>query len=230
MTRKLTKKIQKKLGLYPGGVWNKETASRLIQFQKKNKLKPDGIFGKRTRAKLFRQEMNETIELIKAQCRDLQVVKPEQIQYIIATAIHETDGTLEPIKERGGEGYLGSLYDPILAKSERLRNRAKKMGNREKGDGVKYSGRGFIQLTWKNNYAKYSDIIGIDLVGNPNLALEMNHSIFILVHGMKHGVFTGKKLDYYFNENGSDFISARRVVNGRDKANMIAKIAQRIRV
>lgn len=53
-----------------------------------------------------------------------------------------------------------------------------KYGNTEKGDGPKYKGRGLIQLTWKNNYRKFSTYKGIDFVSNPDLiAQNMNYSI-----------------------------------------------------
>lgn len=44
-----------------------------------------------------------------------------------------------------------------------------RMGNKE-NEGFKYRGRGLIQLTGKDNYKKFGDLIGVDLVGNPDLA------------------------------------------------------------
>ena len=229
MTQKKAKKIQKRLGLIVDGIWGRNSAKALMKFQKKAGLVADGVYGKKTELALFggSSAKQKTIKLIREKCELLGVVKPEQIQYIIATAEHETGGTFEAISEKGGKKYLSRMYDPVLGKTQWHRDRAMKMGNTEQGDGVKYKGRGLVQLTWKVNYAKYGKILGIDLVNNPDLALDLDVAVYILVHGMKHGVFTGRNLDKYINENGTNFIDARRIINGTDKAVKIAVLAQK---
>lgn len=228
MTRELTKQIQSELDLIVDGVWGQKTSQALIDYQESQGLIGNGLWDVETEELMFPHR--KTIRLIKEKCAELDITKPEQVQYIIATAEHETAGTFKAIKEYGGDKYLSGLYDPVLAKNQRLRNRAKSMGNTEEGDGVKYCGRGLVQLTWKNNYQKYTDILGIDLVNEPDLALDTDVAVSILVHGMKHGVFTGKKLDDYISDQGTDFIGARRIINGTDKANHIASLACKIKV
>jgi len=89
-----------------------------------------------------------------------------------------------------------------------------------------YYGRGFIQLTWLDNYRKYSKITGVDLVSDPDRALEPKIALFILWHGFKHGTFTGKKLADYINDQETDFVHARRCINGLDRAEEIAQLAE----
>ena len=156
-------------------------------------------------------DRNEAIRVITLKCRELGVLKSEQIQYVIATVEHETAGTFKPVEE----AYW-------ISNAEAYRKRKFKY--------YPYYGRGFVQLTHKYNYEKFSKIMNIDLVGNPELALEFDNSLFILIYGMMHGIFTGKKLDDYFNKGGSNFIKARKIINGTDKAKKIALLAQNIKV
>ena len=89
-----------------------------------------------------------------------------------------------------------------------------------------YYGRGLVQLTWKVNYLKYQKILGIPLVANPDLALRFDVAVFILVHGMKHGIFTGKALRDYIRPGHVDLLSARRIINGTDRASLVASYAK----
>jgi hypothetical protein len=121
--------------------------------------------------------------------------------YILATAYLETAFRMEPITEYGSREYL----------------RAKKY--------YPYIGRGFVQLTWEINYRDWSKRLGIDLVKTPDLALDPEISARIIVEGMMLGTFTTKKLRDYINADRCDFVDARRIVNGKDKANVIANYA-----
>ena len=125
-----------------------------------------------------------------------------QAAYVLATAYHETAHTMKPVREYGGEKYLKSKkYYP-------------------------YVGMGYVQLTWDYNYKKASDKLGVDFLKNPKLLLESKYAAPIIVVGMVEGWFTGKKLSDYITLNTSDFTSARKIVNGLDKAELIADYAK----
>lgn len=136
------------------------------------------------------------------------------LAYGLATAFHES--RLLPIHEEGGPAYL-SKYD----------GRAD-LGNNQLGDGVRYAGRGLVQLTGRRNYTKAGKALGLDLVGNPDLALEPEHATRILVWGMETGAFTGKSLSSYLpaeKATHQQFVNARRIINGTDRATKIAEYA-----
>jgi hypothetical protein len=133
--------------------------------------------------------------------------------YVMATAWHETARTMQPIPERGSKAYF-SKYDASTALGRRL-------GNSLPGDGYRFRGRGFVQITGRRNYNRASRVTGVDLLANPDLAMDSVIAAKIIVSGMTEGWFTGKKLADY-----ADYLDMRRVVNGRDRAALIAGYAQ----
>lgn len=127
------------------------------------------------------------------------------LAYMLATTWHETARTMQPIEEYGkGRGY--------------------KYGKPDSVSGHVYYGRGFVQLTWSYNYKKISNLFFGDLrlFDHPELALDLKTSVQILFKGMTAGLFTGRKLSQYFNDKKEDPINARRIINGIDKAVLIA--------
>jgi len=131
--------------------------------------------------------------------------------YILATAWHETAFTMQPIHERGQVSYFDK-YEPGTKIGRDL-------GNTLKGDGYRFRGRGYVQLTGRRNYAKAGAALHIDLVGNPDKALEPATAAKIIVFGMYEGWFTAKKL------GSQSYVEMRRIVNGVDKAEQIAGYA-----
>lgn len=124
-----------------------------------------------------------------------------KLAYILATVFHETGKRMQPVKEFGGEAYLRSKsYYP-------------------------YYGRDFVQTTWLRNYEKVRDFTGVDVVTNPDLIANVPMAAKVAVHFMLHGWYTGKKLADYFNANTNDPINARRIINGKDRAELIAGYA-----
>jgi putative chitinase len=142
--------------------------------------------------------------------------------YALATAYHETASTMQPIKEYGGASYFTRMYDVSGARPQlALQN-----GNACAGDGPKYCGRGYVQLTWKNNYAKAAQECGVDLVAYPDKALDPTIAAKVMRRGMTEGWFTGKSFSSYLPVAGratsGQFFFARHIINGSDKAQQIA--------
>jgi predicted chitinase len=117
------------------------------------------------------------------------------------------------------------MYDPQSPNPKRAAL-ASANGNIHPGDGVKYCGRGYVQLTWANNYRRIGGLIGIDLLAHPERALEPDIAARILFEGMIGGWFSGVGLERYFTTKASDWKNARRIINGLDCADKIAGYAR----
>lgn len=130
------------------------------------------------------------------------------LSYELATGFHETAQTMQPIREYGkGKGHP--------------------YGKPGKHGGQIAYGRGLVQLTWDYNYAKADAELGLNgaLTGNYELALRPDIAAAIMFGGMEKGWFTGKKLSDYIGPGKCDYRNARRIINGLDKANLIAGYA-----
>lgn len=145
--------------------------------------------------------------------------------YALATAWHETAHTMQPIREMGGPAYLHRMYD-IEGRRPAL---AKKMGNTMPGDGARFCGRGYVQLTWRVNYRKAGEKLGQPLEAKPDMAMRPDMAAAILREGMSEGWFTGKAFRHFLPDKGPatkpQFTEARRIINGLDKAALIAGYA-----
>lgn len=155
----------------------------------------------------------------------------QHLAYILASAHHETGGRFQPIEEYMfySAKRLTQVWPkrfPTIASAQPYANNPKGLANKVYGgrmgnalnEGWTYRGRGLIQITGKDNYAKF----GIATV--PDKALQMPTSVMILFNGMEKGLFTGKKLSDYLNDKKTDYTAARAIVNGDTKTNG-AKIA-----
>lgn len=155
----------------------------------------------------------------------------EQTAYVLATAFHETGGKMQPIEENLNYTTATQIKktwpsrfstvqsaQPYVRNPQGLANKVYggRMGNAGANDGWLYRGRALAQITGKDNYKKYG------LGDNPDAALEMATAIRILFDGMINGKFTGKRLADYFGAGKEDPVGARAIVNGSDKASLIA--------
>jgi murein DD-endopeptidase MepM/ murein hydrolase activator NlpD len=147
---------------------------------------------------------------IVGECLRQGVKDKGQIAYILGTARHETGYFRTMEEDADGSQYEGR--DDI--------------GNVQPGDGVRFKGRGYVQVTGRKNAQRYTDLLKIDFINNPEKLEAPNVARYTLVHGMMTGIFTGEKLPSYVSGARQDFINARTVVNGYDQANLIAGYAQ----
>lgn len=154
-----------------------------------------------------------SVPLLLAACCKYGVDDAGQIAYLLATAEHES----------GLGAFMGEIWGPT-DDQKKYEGRAN-LGNNEPGDGYKFRGRGFVQLTGRTNYTWWTQRLGIDLVANPHLAAEPATAAEIAVLGMKEGRFTGKCLDDYIQGDRLDFVRARRIINGMFRAGLVAASA-----
>lgn len=168
------------------------------------------------KAKLFdgvlTQSQVDALNFLVDECRKAVMSYPETA-YSLATVYHETGvpvkgkgvvRTMQPVKEAGSDAYLkGKKYYP-------------------------YIGYGYVQLTWEPNYRKVGKLIGVDLIKYPEKALEPDIAAKIMTGGMLNGWFTGvgfrrKRPVAKYDRNS--YIRARAIINGTDKADVIADYA-----
>lgn len=159
----------------------------------------------------FTQSRVDALNYLVKKCKEAGMSYPE-CAYTLATVYHETGvvqngklvRTMQPVKEAGSDSYLRSKkYYP-------------------------YIGYGYVQLTWKENYERIGRLIGVDLIKNPEKALEPEIAAEIMTQGMLKGWFTGvgfRKNRPVNRYNRDDYICARAIINGTDKAELIAGYA-----
>ncbi len=167
----------------------------------------DAIFFSEIRSSIFRGSMSQSqvdgLNSILAGWKVHGDRDDRKLAYVLATSYHETAHTMRAIAEYG-------------------KGRGRKYGRPDLQTGKTYYGRGHVQLTWKDNYRRMGEVVGTDLVNNPERALDPAISVKILIVGMMRGMFTGKKLSDYVEGGTCDFKNARRIVNGMDRASLIA--------
>lgn len=150
----------------------------------------------------------------------------DPLAYVLATAFHETAATMQPVRET-----LAASDKMAIARLEQA-FAAGKLGSvrtpywRPDENGRSWLGRGLVQLTHRRNYEAMSEITGIDLVTDPGRAMEMPVSVAILIEGMRCGSFTGRKLGDYFGPGRTDWTGARKIINGNDRAELVARHAR----
>jgi len=202
------------------GLYGPKTREALRQFKASRQLGGGDVLGATTAKALLDArpgfgklpdwqggDRKAAIQAIIQEARRQGITDRAQIAYILATVQHETNDSFQPVREAY---FLGEPKGENYRKTLRY---------------YPFYGRGYVQLTWDYNYRQYSGLTGLDLVNEPDLVMRPDVSLFVLVDGMKRGVFTGKRLSQFIAGSTVDFHSARRIINGMDKAALVANYA-----
>ena len=208
-----TKRLQSQLGVVSDGYWGASSQLKLHTSKAQVKYDWDKLrshFGRLNQSQV--DGFNAVLSAINQYGSPAN--KPAYVAYMLATAWHETASTMQPIAEYGkGKGRpYGKRIDVH--------------GGRYSDSLPIYYGRGYVQLTWLTNYVFMKNRLGVDFVNNPELALNPKHAADIMITGMLEGSFTGKSLQKYITYGlYFEFVNARRIINGTDKATLIAQYA-----
>lgn len=131
--------------------------------------------------------------------------------YMLATTQHECSDssgrpTWQPIEEDPGSRAGRDYNNPVKVKGE----------NGKEYD-IIYYGRGYVQLTWKDNYEKMSKALnmGDALLIHPERVMEPKIAYRIMSYGMRNGSFRHNlKLSDFINSSKCDYKNARGIING----------------
>ena len=179
-----------------------------------------GRFFEEYRRNLGRIRRQVTVDTINAILNraDTERTPIPHLAYMFATALHEARDRsyiydFYPLTERGSYAYITRLY----WFNKRVRGW---LGNDTEAEAWKFRGRGLVQLTGETNYESFG------IQDNPEKALEPDMAVHIMFEGMNKGIFTGRKLSMYLNIDKKDYYNARRIINGTDRAALIATYAE----
>ncbi len=186
------------------------------------------------------QSAIDTMNTLASAWTDAKATSLDQLAYVLATDFNELGSDMKSKEESFAYSAkrmlevwphkFKSLADAqtYVGHPEKLANHVYAgiigNGNEASGDGYRFRGRGPSQLTGRANYSNFSQILGVDLVANPDQVMDPAIGAKVLIMGMIDGLFTGKKLSDYFTASKQDATHARAIVNGDVAANG-AKIA-----
>lgn len=174
-------------------------------------------------------------EAILRACERHGVIDDRFVANTLAQVHHETGGQMLPVVENltysSAERIRAvwpSRFPTVAAAAPFVRNPqalaikvyGDRLGNRAgTDDGWRFRGHCQIQITGRDHFQNFGDLLGVDLVGDPARALDLDVSAEIAVIGMRDGLFTGKSLGDYFSAMRDDPAGARAIVNGDVRAN-----------
>jgi putative chitinase len=202
--------FQKSEGLLADGIAGPETLGALEEEILPDDIRPDAtaLFTPTLVAQMFssatpRGNINENLPHVIAALQKLGLSDQDMVLMALSTIRAETEG-FEPIDE-----FISRFNTPPGGSPFSLYDNRSDLGNQGPNDGADFKGRGFIQLTGRNNYKSIGDQIGVDLVAQPKKANEPTTAALILATFLKNKErrIRGALLI-------DDLSEARRAVNG----------------
>lgn len=190
-------------------------------------LKP--LFG-RELSTLQRDGISDVISAYNKYGRD----DPRDLAYILATEFHETGKAMQAVIEtQTAKDKVRPSVDTAIARLESSWKKGrlswvKKPYWRKDADGLSWLGRGGPQVTHKFNYVEAEKQTGIPFTKNPDLMLVNENAVPVMVIMMMKGLFTGKGLKDFFTPKVTNWEDARRIINGTEKAAIVAGYAKQI--
>lgn len=106
-------------------------------------------------------KLQEILPFLNSTLKKYEINTPMRVSHFLAQVLHESGGFKFSKEIASGEAYEGR----------------RDLGNTQKGDGVKYKGRGYIQITGRFNYESYKMYTGIDFITFPELLESPKHAI-----------------------------------------------------
>lgn len=172
-------------------------------------------------------------QIIDAFDADEEMKSLRWLAYILATSMHESNGTFRPVVEgywiKPPRNRVSALYNYYMKNNPGALSTIFPNGK----TGIAYYGRGrVVQLTHNFNYRRASrEIYGDDrLIKDPDLIIrDAACDMAVTFKGMLYGWFTGYKLPAFFplGSNRANWRGARKIINGMDKASLIAGYAMK---
>lgn len=148
------------------------------------------------------------------------------LAYMLGTTHHETGRTMQPVRET-----FAATDDDAIKRLEKAWAAGKLPWVktpywRRDADGKSWLGRGFVQLTHKANYETLGKAIKVDLITDPDRAMDLDTALKVLFVGMRDGLFTTAKLADFFNVSKENWVQARKIINGLESADLVASYAK----
>lgn len=150
--------------------------------------------------------------------RDAQISTRVGQAMFLAQMIHEM-GTRSDLNEGGGKKrYNGQVYDYFFLMYDKdspdpnRRRVAARLGNTQTGDGARFHGRGYVQLTGRDNYQRAGSYLNIDLVGNPDRAAEPAVAVRTAAWYWRFG--NGNLNNFTREDTSANFDEVTRRING----------------